>query len=84
MPETLITTPIYRGAYLRRLESSLMWLWECWILHISSCLSVGLIAFWFLRYLYSEKIGLLKSKHRRAVCLADSVNIVFGKLCVCV
>jgi hypothetical protein len=60
MPETLITTPIYRGAYLRRLESSLMWLWECWILHISSCLSVGLIAFWVSQVFVFRKDRIIK------------------------
>ena len=61
-----------------------MRLWECWNCHVSSSLSVGLIDFWFLKYLYSEKIGLLKSKHRRAVILVDCVNILFRNLNVCV
>jgi hypothetical protein len=57
-----------------------MRLWECRNWHVSSSLSVGLTAFWFLKYLYSEKIGLLKSKHRRSVSLLDCVKILFRNL----
>lgn len=61
-----------------------MRLWEFQNWHVSSSLSVGLIAFWFLKYLYSEKIGLLKSKHGRGVSLVDCVSILFRNLNVCV
>jgi hypothetical protein len=52
-----------------------MRLWECQNWHVSSSLSVGLIAFWFL--------GLLESKHTRGVSLVDCVSILFRYVNVC-
>jgi hypothetical protein len=60
MPETVVTVPVCMASYVRRFESSFSQLRDCQISRISSSLSIGLSAVWFLKHLCSEKKGLLK------------------------